>query len=380
MNDSPTASPTPSAPPVHAVPSAPPAPRADVDAYTARVNADIARFLRAQEDVVGAISGRATELVLSIQGLVRGGKRLRPQFAYWGFVGAGGDPDADVIVRAGAALELFQAAALIHDDVIDRSDTRRGQPSVHRRFEAIHAARGWHRDGRHFGEAAAILAGDLCLSYSEQLFGSIQPVPPAARAVFDAMRTQVMAGQFLDVLEEAAGPSDGPSGAVERARTVLRYKSAKYSTENPMLLGGALAGAAPDLLGAYSRFALPLGEAFQLRDDVLGVFGDPVETGKPSGDDLREGKRTELVAHALRLAAPDDRGFIERRLGADDLTDAEVERMCEAMRGCGALEETEASIRDLSDRAFSALAELPVDGDVRRAVRALGVAAVTRRA
>ena len=315
--------------------------------FAGRVNAALDSFLEGQAGTIGEISADAVELVGSIRALVRGGKRLRPLFAFWGFLGAGGDPADPAIVQAGAALELFQAAALIHDDLIDRSDTRRGQPSVHRRFEALHRSREWHRNGGRFGEAAAVLAGDLCLSYSEQLFGTLVPVPPAARAVFDTMRIEVHGRAVPGCAGGVRGPTSGRD-AVARARTVVRYKSAKYSVENPVLLGGALAGAPEPLQRAYSEFALPLGEAFQLRDDVLGVFGDPAETGKPAGDDLREGKRTELIAHALLLAGDSDRGFIQERLGAEDLSTEEVGRMCAILRSSGALAATERAISELS--------------------------------
>lgn len=361
-------------------PTTTPGTRADAAAFTAKVNAELADFLDRQQREVGDISPHASELVASIRDLVRGGKRLRPQFAYWGYVGSGGDPDDEVVVRAGAALELFQAAALIHDDLIDRSDTRRGQPSVHRRFEAIHRHNGWDRAASRFGEAASVLAGDLCLSFSEQMFAGIPSTAGAARVIFDRMRTQVMAGQFLDVLEESAGHSYGTANALARARTILTYKSAKYSTENPLLIGGALAGATDELLRAYAEFALPLGEAFQLRDDVLGVFGDPAETGKPAGDDLREGKRTELIAHALLLSGASDAGFIESRLGADDLETAEVDRMREILETCGALAATEASIEKLSAQGFAALERLPIEEPVRSALHDLGWSAIARRA
>jgi geranylgeranyl diphosphate synthase type I len=353
---------------------------AEPAAFTRRLHDELNTFLARQHEIVAGISEQAGGIVDAIHDLVQGGKRMRPQFAFWGFVGAGGDPGDPRIVRAGAALELFQAAALIHDDLIDRSNTRRGQPSVHRRFEALHVQQGWHRDPARFGEAASILAGDLCLSLSEQLFAGVVPAVPAARAIFDRMRTQVMAGQFLDVLEESAGPSYGPGDAVLRARTILRYKSAKYSTENPLLLGGALAGAGPELLEGYARFALPIGEAFQLRDDVLGVFGDPAVTGKPAGDDLREGKRTELIAHALELAAAPDQEFIQQRLGSDDLGSAEIARMSAILRESGALAATEESIGELSRAAFATLEGLPVAPAVRAALLGLGEALIHRHA
>ena len=346
--------------------------------FSERIEELLTAFLSEQHEVVSGIAPAAGELVTAISDLTRGGKRLRPLFAFWGFVGAGGNPESENIVRAGAALELFQAAALIHDDLIDRSDTRRGQPSMHRRFEYLHRSSGWHRDAPRFGEAASILAGDLCLSLSEQLFATIDPSVPRARAIFDRMRAQVMAGQYLDVLEESAGPAYGPADAVKRARTIVRFKSAKYSTENPTLLGGALAGAGDELLEQYSRFALPLGEAFQLRDDVLGVFGDPAVTGKPAGDDLREGKRTEIIAHALTLASAEDQEFIQGRLGAEDLSDQEVSRMRDLLESCGALAATEESIARLSEQGFAALEELEVSPTARHALRTLGLAAIRR--
>lgn len=348
--------------------------------FTERLDDTLAGFLAEQSGIVSEISESATELVSSIEALVQGGKRLRPRFAYWGYVGAGGDQQDDGIVRAAAALELFQAAALIHDDVIDRSATRRGRPSVHKSFEYTHARNGWARDGARFGEAAAILVGDLCLSLSEQLFATAAPAGSPARVIFDGMRTQVMAGQYLDVLEESAGPTSPDADVLRRARTILRYKSAKYSTENPLLLGGALAGADSALLAGYSAFALPIGEAFQLRDDVLGVFGDPAVTGKPAGDDLREGKRTEMIAHALLKASGADRDFIQQRLGARDLSADEISRMANILEASGALQATESSIAELSERGFSALAELPVTESVRTQLQTLGEAVTNRAA
>lgn len=348
--------------------------------FAQRLDEELAGFLAEQRDMVTRISGSAADLVAAIESLVQGGKRLRPRFAYWGYVGAGGDGQDAGIVRAAAALELFQAAALIHDDVIDRSDTRRGRPSVHKAFERTHADHGWARNGARFGEAAAILAGDLCLSFSEQLFATAAPAGTPARAIFDGMRTQVMAGQYLDVLEESAGPSSSDADVLDRARTILRYKSAKYSTENPLLLGGTLAGAGTRLLAGYSAFALPIGEAFQLRDDVLGVFGDPALTGKPAGDDLREGKRTEMIAHALLRASTTDRDFIQERLGADDITSEEIGRMTGILESSGALRATESTIGELSTRGFSALDGLSVREDVRAQLRSLGEAVINRTA
>jgi geranylgeranyl diphosphate synthase type I len=249
------------------------------------------------------VSPDCAPLVEVVADFVRAGKRLRPAFCYWGWRGAGG-PDCEPIVAAAATLELFQAAALIHDDLMDDSDTRRGMPSVHRRFAMLHRGSGWVGEPRRFGLAGAVLTGDLCLVWCDQMLtdsGLDLDRLARGRPAFDRMRTELMAGQYLDMREQALA---GQAGAVERARRVIMFKSAKYTVEEPLLLGGALAGAPPSLLADYSAFGLPLGEAFQLRDDLLGVFGDPEQTGKPAGDDLREGKRTVLVASALERATP----------------------------------------------------------------------------
>lgn len=304
----------------------------------------LSEFLVDQQEILASISPDVAPLMGSISNLVTGGKRLRALMCYWGWRGAGGPAgDADILT-AGCALELFQAAALIHDDIIDRSDTRRGGPSVHKRFSQLHEMNGWALDNERFGHAAAILTGDLCLSFSEESFtqiGARAASGSEARRIFNLMRAEVMAGQYLDILEEVAGPVRDPAGSVDRAKSIIRYKSAKYSTEHPLALGGALAGASAELLKGYSEFSLPLGEAFQLRDDVLGVFGDPETTGKPAGDDLREGKRTVLVGFAINLAAAEEAAYLDEMLGKPDLGQDDVARIRQLIVDCGALDATE---------------------------------------
>jgi len=318
-----------------------------------RVDRALADFLATQRQRLAAIDESLLPVSDAIDAFVLGGgKRLRPAFAYWGYRGAGG-LDSDALVGSVAALELVQASALIHDDVMDSSDTRRGEPSVHRRFSGHHQAAGWLGDPDGFGASAAILLGDLCLVWSDELLqhSGLDPVTLArGRPVFDEMRTEVTAGQYLDVLTQVTGDS-----SVARAQKVARYKSAKYTVERPLLLGAALAGAGPSTAAVYSAYGLPLGEAFQLRDDVLGVFGDPAETGKPSGDDLRAGKRTYLVAEALRLAEPADRELISRGLGNGAMDDAELARLRETITRTGALARTEQRITELTGQARTAL-------------------------
>ncbi|MCU1517237.1 MAG: polyprenyl synthetase family protein [Pseudarthrobacter sp.] len=349
--------------------------------YVAAVAGELTDFLTSRQSVMTAISPDIDPIMGSISNLVTGGKRLRALMCYWGWRGAGGDAEAKQIVTAGSALELFQAAALIHDDIIDRSDTRRGGPSVHRRFSQLHTAQGWALDNERFGHAAAILTGDLCLSFSEEAFTDIGEKAASgsrARLIFNLMRAEVMAGQYLDILEEVAGPVRDRATAVSRAQSIIRFKSAKYSTEHPLALGGALAGASNELLRGYSAFALPLGEAFQLRDDVLGVFGDPVATGKPAGDDLREGKRTVLVALALDQASPEESAFIDAKLGSPELGDDDVAEIRRIIEASGALQATEVLIAEFGAAAFEALDQLELDELPKTALRRLAEATVSR--
>ncbi|KQQ89499.1 polyprenyl synthetase family protein [Pseudarthrobacter sp. SL88] len=349
--------------------------------FVASVAGELTGFLTSRQGIMSGISPDIDPIMGSISNLVTGGKRLRALMCYWGWRGAGGDAGAAEVVAAGAALELFQAAALIHDDIIDRSDTRRGGPSVHRRFSQLHEAQGWALDSGRFGQAAAILAGDLCLSFSEEAFTDIGERAASgsrARLIFNLMRAEVMAGQYLDILEEVAGPVRDRAGAVSRAQSIIRFKSAKYSTEHPLALGGALAGATNDLLRGYSAFALPLGEAFQLRDDVLGVFGDPLTTGKPAGDDLREGKRTVLVALALDQASPAESAFIDSRLGSPELDDGDVQEIRRIIEDSGALQATEVLIGEYGNAAYGALEALQLDELPKTALRRLAEATVSR--
>jgi geranylgeranyl diphosphate synthase type I len=344
--------------------------RPRVDKALAAFLADRRVQLLAIDEVLAEVADALEEFVL------RGGKRLRPAFAYWGYRGAGG-VDSDQVVAAVAALELVQASALIHDDLMDRSDTRRGEPSVHRRFTVRHAAAGWGGDGTSFGDNTAVLLGDLAMVWADELLhssGVDLGDLARARPVFDAMRTEVTVGQYLDVLTQVTEDT-----SLERAGKVARYKSAKYTVERPLLLGAALAGAPEAVSAAYSGFGLPLGEAFQLRDDVLGVFGDPARTGKPAGDDLREGKRTYLVASAHAALGSAERGELESRLGDPGLDDAGVERLRAIIRDCGALARTEERISSLTGQALAALAGAELDGDARAVLLELADAA-TRRA
>jgi geranylgeranyl diphosphate synthase, type I len=341
-----------------------------------RVDKALATFLGGQRALLIGIDPALAELSDALEVFVLGGgKRLRPAFAYWGYRGAGG-ADADSVVAAVSALELVQASALIHDDLIDRSDTRRGEPAVHRRFEARHTAAGWRGGSAGFGDSAAVLLGDLAMVWSDEMLhtsGVGTSDLTRSRAVFDEMRTEVTVGQYLDVLTQVTADT-----SVERASKVARFKSAKYTVERPLLFGAALAGAPIAVRDSYSEFGLPLGEAFQLRDDVLGVFGDPASTGKPAGDDLREGKRTYLVAAAFAALPPSGRAELDRGLGDQGLDDDGVARLRALIRDSGALAATERRIDELMSASLAALAAAPIDETARTVLGELADAATRR--
>lgn len=326
------------------------------------VNFRCEAFLQARRAEIAEISGDPAALTDSLLDLTRGGKKLRPLLGWIGWRAAGGDPESAVPQQLGVALELFQAAALVHDDVIDRSATRRGQPAVHIRFESLHRQAGHGGDPARFGISSAILSGDLALSWASQAFSEAQSEAaghdPAAAAIFHRMHSDVIAGQYLDVLAEVRRPAATENEAVHQARTVLRYKAAKYSTEYPLLLGAALAGGGEALRQALAAAALPLGEAFQLRDDLLGVFGDPDLTGKPVGDDLREGKRTELIAYGLFRSSAPESEKLSAMLGDPDLTEADVALARQILISCGAAAAVESQIQQLAEAGAAAAARL----------------------
>jgi geranylgeranyl diphosphate synthase type I len=329
-----------------------------------RAEARIIELLDTEVERWEAVDPLLQEPLVALRELVlAGGKRLRPAFCHWAYVGAGGAAGDPVVVDAGAALELLHTFALVHDDVMDGSDLRRGLPSIHAGAITRHEARKWRGESRRFGEGTAILVGDLAFVYSDVLFGE---APEPARRIFDELRIELCIGQYLDLVGTASGSSD----AAQAAR-IERYKSGKYTVERPLHLGAALAGRLDELAAPLSAVGLPLGEAFQLRDDLLGVFGDVAVTGKPVGDDLREGKLTPLVAAAAARA--DGVGSeLLARIGRDDLTEAEVVALQELLVATGARDEIEDLIEARVAEALAALADAPLNADARNALEELG--------
>ncbi|MFB9321154.1 polyprenyl synthetase family protein [Cryptosporangium minutisporangium] len=344
----------------------------------ARVGLALEDFLADYVAVLGRIGEELSDLDGPLQtAVLAGGKRLRPLFAYWG-ARAAGAADEEGLIRVAASLELLHAFALIHDDVMDDSDLRRGRPSAHRAIEAAHRAAERHGDPARFGQAAAILLGDLLLVLSEQMLATAGLPTTAAlrtRDVFASMRLELMAGQYLDI----AAPTRG-GVPLERALRIARYKSGKYTVEAPLHLGAAVVGAPASVVDAYTAFALPLGEAFQLRDDLLGVFGDSAVTGKPSGEDLREGKQTVLIALAREQASDAQRALLAARLGDPDLDDEGVAALRGLIVETGARDGAERMIAERCHHALAVLESAPLTAEGRSALRELAVAAVDRTA
>ena len=287
------------------------------------------------------------ELVLA------GGKRLRPAFFHWAHVGAGGQPFAPEAVDAGAAIEMLHAFALAHDDIMDASESRRGHPTVHVRFSDSHRRQELAGDAERYGEAVAILVGDLAHVCADRL---LTCRTPTIAAIWDELRMEVNVGQYLDVLAAARGEASDAE-----ARRILEYKTGRYSVQRPLHLGAAVAGAFDRLADELTSYGRPVGVAFQLRDDILGAFGDSSVTGKPVGDDLREGKPTPLLATA-RAAATSTQAGVIRRAGHPELTEDELSRLQQVVVDTGAVKAIESEIDQLIDEAMQVLGNLDLDG------------------
>ena len=261
---------------------------------------------------------------------------------------------------------------------MDASDTRRGKPAIHKQFEALHDSNDWQGSAKLFGEGAAILVGDLALSWADEMLltsGLSNEQLQRAKAIYDIMRTELMSGQYLDLLEQVRGDITH-----ERAETVICFKSAKYTIERPLHLGAAIAGAEPKLHELLSVYGLALGEAFQLRDDLLGVFGDSSVTGKPAGDDLREGKQTMLIAFANSNADSNSKKYLSTHLGNSDLTSESISQLQEILISCGAQDFVESRITDYLTKALSALDGLDETADAKSALSELAILATKRTA
>jgi geranylgeranyl diphosphate synthase type I len=345
-------------------------------------------FVSAQRAHAAPLGPEAALLVDAAASAVSGGKRLRGRFciAGWRAVeeasrSASAPPQS--VVTAAAALEVFHAAALVHDDVIDNSDTRRGRPAAHRALEGSHREARWAGDAAAFGRSGAILLGDLLVAWSADLFEeglatAAATAASSARSEYSTMRREVTIGQFLDIAEESAFATEPDSRHAERALRVASLKSARYSIQQPLAIGAALAGADAAQAAALAAFGHPVGMAFQLRDDVLGVFGDEKETGKPAGDDLREGKRTVLIAYAREALAPPARRTVDELLGDPQLEAGQIASLQQTIVDTGALERVEDLIADYAREAERSLSGARLGNAAVGELRDLARAATVR--
>ncbi|MFD4374830.1 polyprenyl synthetase family protein [Streptomyces sp. NPDC058486] len=320
-----------------------------LNAFRHNVDAHLRGFLTARPEIRHPTLAPLVDEV--IQFVLEGGKRLRPAMCHAGYLAAGGDRP-DNCLPAAASLELWHAAMLIHDDIADASDTRRGRPTLHRAYEAAHRAQGWAGDAARHGMGTAILAGDLCLLWSTELLHATTATDDRlheAALLAQEMRGEVVKGQLLDLLEQA-NPRN-TEGALE----VIHYKTAMYTVERPLRLGAALAGASPSVQRAFSRIGTSLGMAFQLRDDLLGTFGHPDTTGKSNLDDLRDGKATVLIAHARNAANTAQHRHLDTLLGNPDLTEEQAGVLRTILDETGARTFGETLLADYTTQARQAL-------------------------
>ena len=347
----------------------------------------ITGFLDRQAGPLIGLQPEITPLLELTSRLLAGGKRIRAAFCAWGYVAAAGladgqVPELDAVLSAAASLELLHASALVHDDVMDGSDTRRGAPAAHLQFESLHAAERRLGNPEPYGRAAAILLGDLLVMWSVEMLETAGLPPatsPAAHAIAQRMRTEVTCGQYLDVAAQSAPLGDDLDAALAAANRVVEFKSARYTVYRPAQLGAAIGDASAPLLNALAAYGSPLGRAFQFRDDLLGVFGDPTVTGKPVGDDLREGKRTVLVAYALAHTDQAGRRLLADRLGDPGLDEDGVAALQQVITDSGADAAVEAMITGYFEEAVAALDERSISTSGRAGLTALAAAAVHRQ-
>ncbi|MEE2041367.1 polyprenyl synthetase family protein [Nocardiopsis sp. CT-R113] len=338
----------------------------------ARVDAALQVFARQEANRLIAIDVDLLPVAEQLLAAVNGGKRLRAAFCYWGWRAAG-QPDSDALVRAAAAMELLHAAAVIHDDLIDESAMRHGLPSAHVALSAALTGRARPRAG---GRSLAMLTGDLLMSWAAQLFVSCG-LPSAylsrARDLWAVMARELIAGECLEVLRTGSAPDTA------RSLQVVRYKTAKYTVEHPLRIGGALAGAPAPLMEAFTAYGLPLGEAFQLRDDLLGLFGDPEVTGKSNLDDIRGNRPTALFSETWSAATAAERRELRGLVGRHGLDGEGLSRVRSITLRTGAPGRVEEMIAQRVEAATDALVRADLPDEATAALSLMVAAAAARQ-
>jgi len=310
-----------------------------------RVEHRLRSFLSAEREVWADVDERAVVTIDALSELMAsGGKRIRPAFCITGYLAAGGDPDDSGVVAAAAALEMLHISALVHDDVLDDSSRRRGLPTVHAKHTALHHSRGWQGESRRFGEGVAILVGDLALVYSGELMSR---APATAVPEWNKLRSEVMIGQYMDIAAAAEFSVDP-----RLSRWIALIKSGRYTIHRPLVVGASAAGRG-ELAPAFEEYGEAVGEAFQLRDDLLDAFGDSADTGKPAGLDFSQHKMTLLLGWAMQR---DER--IHSLITEPGHTPDEVRRR---LVDTGVPDDVEKHIAGLVERGCKAIADAPID-------------------
>lgn len=343
----------------------------------ARIDAVLREFADHEAGLLEDVSPQLAPVGAQLRAAVADGKRLRGMFCYWGWRAAG-QGESDAAVRAAASMELVHAAALVHDDLIDDSAIRRGAPTTH---VALRQAASLNQDDDTSARALAMLVGDLLMVWAGQLFAGCG-LPGAyvsrARPLWSTLARELIAGECLEVLRTGAQTAGARTPRVEDAVEVARYKTAKYTIEHPLHLGGLLGGAGGALLRTFTAYGVPLGEAFQLRDDVLAVFGDSALTGKSNLDDVAGAKPTALMACAFDMAAAAEREELRALLGRGDLDAGDLERLRKILVATGARDRVETMIDERARAARRALAWTPVPRQAAHALHELVGAVVDR--
>lgn len=354
-----------------------------LDTWFEQIDQAISTTLHAQSHTTAALGPIASELLDPVRQSVGGGKRMRPLLLFASHA-AHGNTQPRAAAHVAAALELFQTAALIHDDVLDDSDTRRGLPALHRRVERTHTEHQWESSSQDFGEAGAVLAGDLALMASQRALneGLLELAPAPARMVstlFSEMADLVTLGQYAD-MRAAVQPLSALGNQEKDIRSVMRAKTASYTAEGPLGLGAALAGASAKVVDQMKRAGLALGHAFQLRDDLLGLVGTPETTGKPTGGDIREGKRTLALWRAWLGTDDNGRAVLTNTVGNKHAADAAVAKVLDVIKSTDAFVWAEAEIADSARTAREIFSDLDLAPEGAAALEQLVTLAVDRDA
>ncbi|HEX2316559.1 MAG TPA: polyprenyl synthetase family protein [Thermomonospora sp.] len=341
----------------------------DHEVFRSRVDAALEAFVARESAEVVTLDPCLGPVVDQLRQAVSGGKRVRAAFCYWGWRAAG-QPDTDAVIRAAAAMELVHAAAIVHDDIIDDSAVRRGVPAAHVALRGPGRPSGGDR-----GTALAILVGDMLMTWAAHLFntcGLPHSYVSRARSLWVTLARELIAGECMEILRPGARPE------VDDALQIIRFKTAKYTVERPLHIGGTLAGASPGTLEAFTAYGVPLGEAFQLRDDLIGVFGDPGRTGKSNLDDLRGRKPTALLALTLTAVKDDDREELRHLLDGPGPADDDLRAVREIIERSGARDHVETMIAQRVRAALAALTRARLRPPATEALTLLASALTTR--